>query len=138
MTYAKQLKQMMAEQNINQKRLSELTGIGKSSISQYVNGSNEPSQSNREKIKNVLGAFQQIDEVIEEVTTNVPISVAAKKLGKIRTICSSRITTWGFLILAMRYKLVPNSLIIFHRRNLRNMWGNKKYHRGNGGIEYVY
>lgn len=82
MTYAKQLKQMMAEQNINQKRLSELTGIGKSSISQYVSGSNEPSQSNREKIENVLGTFQQIEEMVEEVTTNVPIAIAAKKLGK--------------------------------------------------------
>ena len=73
---------MMTEQNISQKRLSELTGIGKSSISQYVSGSNEPSKSNREKIENVLGTFQQIEEMVEVVSTNVPIAIAAKKLGK--------------------------------------------------------
>lgn len=82
MTYAKQLKLLMSQKEITQQQLSDLTGIGKSSISQYVSGRNEPSKVNREKIQSVLGEFEIIET--EDVTTtknNLPVTVAAKRMG---------------------------------------------------------
>lgn len=44
MSFSERLKQAMVERNMTQAELSALTGIGKSSISQYVSGKNEPNE----------------------------------------------------------------------------------------------
>jgi len=49
------LKQAMQELNINQVKVCELTGIGKSSISQYISGKNEPSAAKQRAIAVALG-----------------------------------------------------------------------------------
>ena len=83
MTFSEQLKRVMHEKRMTQKQLSELTGIGKSSISQYVSGSNEPSKGNREKIQSVLDELKEIEIVdTKPFKNNIPISVAAKLMGK--------------------------------------------------------
>ena len=54
MSYSQRLKQAMEERNMSQAELSALTGIGKSSISQYLSGKNEPKPKATEKIAEAL------------------------------------------------------------------------------------
>ena len=50
MTFAERLKEVMKEQNLSQSDLSHLTGIGRSSISQYLSGRNIPTLQRQENI----------------------------------------------------------------------------------------
>lgn len=64
MTFSEKLKNLMSELGLSQSKLSDLTGIGKSSISQYLSGKNEPSKDRKtfadvpakiqDKVKEVL------------------------------------------------------------------------------------
>lgn len=55
MKFAKKLKNAMAELGISQKQLITMTGIGASSISQYLNGENEPRVDRQREIAAALG-----------------------------------------------------------------------------------
>lgn len=54
MKFADKLKSLMEEMDVSQARLSVLTGIGKSSISQYLSGKNVPTIKNLTKLAEVL------------------------------------------------------------------------------------
>jgi len=54
MSFSERLKQAMVERNMTQAELSALTGIGKSSISQYLSGKNEPREPTIRKLKKHL------------------------------------------------------------------------------------
>lgn len=91
MSFAKNLKKAMDERNMTQVELSALTGIGKSSISQYLSGKNEPNQKRTEKLSNVLEcsvAFLNGMTTCSDPTDdpnglkNVPVSIAAQRIGK--------------------------------------------------------
>lgn len=69
--------------------LSAATGIGKSSISQYLSGKNAPSDKRREIIARALGFpdgyFKKNRICVEKPETeisNLPVMVAAKLMGK--------------------------------------------------------
>lgn len=91
MSFAKNLKKGMDERNMSQVELSALTGIGKSSISQYLSSKNEPKQKAVEKIADALECSVAY---LNGITTcsdptddpnglkNVPVSEAAKRIGK--------------------------------------------------------
>ena len=55
MTFADKLKNLMKDLDLTQSKLSDLTGIGKSSISQYLSGKNEPSKDRKQEIARALG-----------------------------------------------------------------------------------
>lgn len=89
MGFAEKLESLMEERNISQTELSELTGVGKSSISQYVSGKNRPSESRRKQIASALGVpedyFEQYEpDVItgDKSAINMPIPLVAKLMGK--------------------------------------------------------
>lgn len=91
MTFATNLKKAMDERNMTQTELSALTGIGKSSISQYLSGKNEPTEKRIEEIADALEcsvAFLNGMTTCSDPTDdpnglkNVPVSVAAERLGK--------------------------------------------------------
>ena len=93
MSFSERLKQAMVERNMTQAELSALTGIGKSSISQYVSGKNEPKEIALNKIADVLDcsvAFLNGTTNCPDMTAdpnglkNVPVDMAAKLLGKSR------------------------------------------------------
>lgn len=52
---SKRLKQAMNENRLTAQELANKAGIGKASISQYVNGSHAPSNLSAGKLANVLG-----------------------------------------------------------------------------------
>lgn len=93
---------MMNQKNLTQKQLSVQTGIGKSSISQYVNGHNLPTGENKQKIERVLGEFEEIEEEQKDITRNVPVSIAARILGKgeqfIRVGLQNGVFEWGYAV----------------------------------------
>lgn len=89
MTFAEKLKSLMKELDLTQSKLSDLTGIGKSSISQYLSGKNEPSESRKKEIAHALGVQENYFEVFEAAATvqhdgcfNLPVPMAAKLMGK--------------------------------------------------------
>ncbi len=51
---AKRLQLALSNTNMNQQELANKSGVGKSSISQYMNGSHVPNRDNAEKLASVL------------------------------------------------------------------------------------
>lgn len=89
MSFAEKLKNLMKELDISQSKLSDLTGIGKSSISQYLSGKNEPSDARKKEIALALGVQEDYFKQFEAAATisrnacvNVPVPLAAKLMGK--------------------------------------------------------
>jgi transcriptional regulator with XRE-family HTH domain len=82
------LKQAMQEKEMNLTALSAATGIGKSSISQYLSGKNEPPEKRKEVIATALGLSvdyfktAEIQEDISADTPNLPVTTAARLMGK--------------------------------------------------------
>lgn len=117
MSYSDNLKQAMEERNMSQAELSALTGIGKSSISQYLSGKNEPKAKATEKIAEALDvspAFLNGMTTCSDATDdprglkNVPIKEAAQRLDKseqfIRVALQRGIVKFGFAVkLSSRY-----------------------------------
>ena len=91
MNFARTLQQAMDERNMNQSELAVLSGIGKSSISQYLSGKNEPKPKSVEKLADALEcsvAFLNGITTCSDPTEdpnglkNVPVKVAAERIGK--------------------------------------------------------
>ena len=90
MKFADKLKNLMKDLGISQSKLSDLTGIGKSSISQYLSGKNEPAEDRKKQIALALGVqenyFNQFSETAATVqydgVVNVPVPLIAKLMGK--------------------------------------------------------
>ncbi|MDD3049753.1 MAG: helix-turn-helix transcriptional regulator [Candidatus Cloacimonetes bacterium] len=87
MSFSERLKQAMEEKNMSQADLCSLTGIGKSSISQYISGKNEPKTKAIEKIAEALqvstaymNGLIETNEAGEE--KSVPVEKAASLMGK--------------------------------------------------------
>jgi transcriptional regulator with XRE-family HTH domain len=111
MSFSERLKQAMVERNMTQAELSALTGIGKSSISQYVSGKNEPNEIRKEKLAEALEcsvAFLNGTTKCPDMTAdpnglkNVPVDMAAKMLGKsrqfVRVSLQRGIAPFGFAV----------------------------------------
>jgi len=108
--FAKNLKLIMKEQNLNQTDLSNLTGIGKSSLSQYLSGKNIPYKSRVVEISNALGVSPERltagGEIEEDKTPpnishqKISIDEAARRLGKskqfIRIALQNGVAPFGF------------------------------------------
>jgi len=111
MSFSEQLKKAMLERNTTQTDLAFMTGLGKSSISQYVSGKNEPNEIRKEKIAEALdcsvallnGTTSCPDMTIDpKGLKNVPVDQAAKMLGKsrqfVRVSLQRGIAPFGFAV----------------------------------------
>ena len=92
MTYAQRLKQIMDKQGVSQAQLVELTGIGKSSVSQYLSGKNIPSAQRSRVFADALWVpVEYLLDLESDIdfegrgpskdTLNVPVPEAAKIMG---------------------------------------------------------
>ena len=79
----------MKDLGISQSKVSQLTGYGKSSVSQWVSGKNEPSAEKKKEIALALGVPKDYFDEFEAGATlqnnpvfNLPIHVAARLMGK--------------------------------------------------------
>ena len=93
MSFASNLKSVMNERQMSQTELSALSGIGKSSISQYLSGKNVPKASVMSKLADSLETsvdYLKGENVSQDVDhtgracRNIPVEQAAKLLGKSR------------------------------------------------------
>lgn len=111
MSFANNLKAAMEQRQMNQSELSALTGIGKSSISQYLSGKNIPKSAVMQKLADALETsvdYLEGKHVSPDVNTagqamkNVPVEQAAKMLGKskqfVRVALQRGIAPFGFAV----------------------------------------
>jgi transcriptional regulator with XRE-family HTH domain len=87
MSFARQMKQAMDDAELSQMDLCALTGLSKSSISQYLSGKILPSQKSVAKIAEALNCsvmfFYMDSPNLDDLDTrNVSIAEAARRLGK--------------------------------------------------------
>ncbi len=89
MTFADKLKNLMKELDLTQSKLSDLTGISKPNISQYVSGKHEPSKDRKREIARALGVQENYFEMFEPAATvqhdgvvNLPVALVARLMKK--------------------------------------------------------
>lgn len=121
MKFADKLKSLMKELGINQTKLSVLTGIGKSSISQYLSGKNEPSEERKKQIALALGVQENYFNQFETAATvqydeivNVPVSLVAKLMGKskewVRQGLRDGVFPWGYAVKLSKWSYFISSI----------------------------
>ena len=127
MSFSSQLKKAMLERNISQVKLSQLTGIGKSSISQYISGKNVPKEEALEKIASVLDCSVEFLNATEadidsgnSGMKNVPVAEAAKRLGigrqSVRRALQNKSAAFGFAVWNPVNEFRPYSYHISERK----------------------
>ena len=84
-TFAEKLRNAMEKKDLNQTALSQLSGVGKSAISQYVNGLFEPRGKIKTKLEEVLGisfedATVSVNEPFKFSTKSITLRKAARIL----------------------------------------------------------
>ena len=91
MSFARNLKAIMQERNLSQTDLSAVTGIGKSSLSQYLSGKNTPHRGRIAEIASALGVpigrlTADVQETVKELPVaseqKITIEETARRLGK--------------------------------------------------------
>ncbi len=92
-TFGEKLQKAMKELGISQKKVSDLTGKSKASVSQYISDTQVPSEKVQSEIAIALGfapdyfmtmdkeAFMQSNAVRNGVITKLKVEEAAKLLG---------------------------------------------------------
>ena len=109
MNFAEKLKNLMGELDLTQSKLSDLTGIGKSSISQYLSGKNEPAKERQREIARALGVQESYFETLEPVAAvqhnrvvNVPVPLIGKLMRKskewVRQGLRDGVFPWGYAV----------------------------------------
>lgn len=111
--FADNMKQIMTERGITQAELSKITGIGRSSISQYLSGKNEPTPERKVVIAEGLGVDpEELDRMTvrvpalppEEKIQRITVEQAAKLLGMnhetVRKGLRQGVFPWGYAIKA--------------------------------------
>lgn len=107
--FSHKLKNLMNELGLTQTRLSSLTGIGKSSISQYLSGKNEPSRERKKEIAKALGVDENYFEIFkaDAVVTydngvNLPVKIAARLMHKSKSFIEQGLKDgvfpWGYAV----------------------------------------
>lgn len=124
MTFAEKLKKLMQEQGLNQTQVCRLTGIGNSSISQYLSGGHEPSKARKREMATALGVQETyFDEFLPDAEIqeqneciNLPVRIAAKLMKKsIKWVCKGlqdgrfpfgyavKLNEWSYFISSIRF-----------------------------------
>ena len=109
MSFAKRLKQVMNERQMNQAELAALIGKSKSSVSQYLSGKNIPKDAVQKQIAEVLDCTVEFlnsevpaNDHSESGMKNVSVSECAKMLGKseqfVRVALQTGVAPFGFAV----------------------------------------
>jgi len=101
MTFAQCLRERMHAQGVNQKNLSEHTGLSKGAISQYVNGITKPTPNNATLLAQALNC--SVEDFFDSSTPRhddyetpeIPLAEAALLLGMTETRLKARLRQPG-------------------------------------------
>ena len=106
--FGEMLKKAMQEKDMNLTALSAATGIGKSSISQYLSGKNEPPDKKKTTIAIAMGLpadyFKkvQIQSDLSSSEVNLSVIIAAKLMGKSKEFVyqglKDGVFPWGYAV----------------------------------------
>ena len=106
--FGEMLKKAMQEKDMNLTALSAATGIGKSSISQYLSGKNEPPDKKKTTIALGMGLpadyFKkvQIQSDLSSSEVNLSVIIAAKLMGKSKEFVyqglKDGVFPWGYAV----------------------------------------
>lgn len=109
--FADNMKKQMAVHGITQSELAKMTGIGRSSISQYLSGKNEPTDERKSVIAEAIGC--RVVDLDATETTSFPVDTdsnmkrlsvdqAARMLGMnhetVRKGLRQGVFPWGYAI----------------------------------------
>lgn len=89
MTYAAKLRRALDEKGLNLSEFSAISGINKSSVSNYLSGKNEPSRERKAAIAAVLclpeqyfdDDFEVVQRISGEIKSKLSVTVAARLMG---------------------------------------------------------
>ena len=89
MSFSNKLNALMEQTGLTQKQISDMTGIGASSISQYLSGKHEPSAKKKKEIAASLGVqenyFNEIGatpQIQQNTDVNLSVRDAARLMHK--------------------------------------------------------
>lgn len=119
--FANKLKGLMSDLGLSQTKLSDLTGIGKSSISQYLSGKNEPSREKKKEIARALGVQENYFEMLlpaatvqEDVVINLPTTLVAKLMHKSNDFVENGLQqerfSWGYAVKMKKWSYFISSV----------------------------
>ena len=111
----------MEDLDLTQGEIHKITGIGRSSISQYLSGKNEPSQMRKQEIARALGVQETYFEMFEPAATvqhdgvvNVPVPLIAKLMGKskewVMQGLRDGIFPWGYAVKLQKWSYFISSV----------------------------
>ena len=123
MNFSEKLNRLMGQQGLTQKQISDMTGIGASSISQYCSGKVEPSAKRKKDIaiklgvqENYFDAFMPDAEIQKDTAINLPVRLAAKLMHKSKEWIEQglrdgvfpwgyavKLTNWSYFISAVKF-----------------------------------
>ena len=86
MTFAEKLKTLMNELHLTQRNVAEMTGISASSISQYLNGRNEPYKARKREMALALGVQETyFDDFLPtpKVQNNSPVKIKPELVARL-------------------------------------------------------
>ncbi len=121
MTFSDKLKKLMKELDLTQSKLSSLTGIGKSSISQYLSGKNEPTKERKKEIAHSLGVQEDYFEMFDASAAiqhneviNLPVNVAARLMNKskewVMQGLRDGVFPWGYAVKLVKWSYFISSV----------------------------
>lgn len=101
--FSNRLKTALNEQRISQSELSQMTGIGRSGISQYVSGINYPRPTAMKQIADALNVpVGWLSGEIKEAEKSLSVPYAAKVLNvlpqKLRVDLKERLLPFGYAV----------------------------------------
>lgn len=116
--FSKKLRMAMETLNLTQTQICKLTGIGRSSISQYLSGKNEPTVARKKAIASALGLaadyFDSEDECVIKpsgsVIPRLTVEEAATLMGTgtkfITNGLQDRVFPWGYAAKGRGQKMI--------------------------------
>ena len=109
MTFSEKLKQLMAETKLTQADVRRMTGIGASSLSQYLSGKNEPYPARKREIAVALGMKENFFEdaapevkIAKNPGASVKVEVIARLMHKskewVMQGLRDQVFPWGYAV----------------------------------------
>lgn len=109
MTFAQKLKQLMLDMGLTQRQVSEMTGISASSISQYLNGKNEPYKARKREMALALGVqetyfddFLATPKIQNNSPVKMTVALAAQLMKKSKKFVACGLQEgrfpWGYAV----------------------------------------
>lgn len=102
-SFGDKLRELMDEKEINRKQLCSLARLSPASVSEYLNGTHEPSMKKKREIAKSLGVGETyFDGTAKCSASGMSVAAAAKLMGKstefVKQGLRDRVFPWGYAV----------------------------------------